>query len=234
MMGHGVMLITPQAAMRVSLLDKIVLFPPCGVGIKIDISLSVDYDPVERSNWPIQLHWNKLITLAAAWSGLNPAIPSNWTNDDSVLSAAKKGLDYWFNNDYTPADCIGLGGQSGSGCPCGTRGLWNTNWFDQVILIPQLCTTTCLLLEDQLSESEMQGCVRIGSRAYDRSNGTTNGVVALTGANVSQRLVFAPEIATHRRDSSSMSCKTPSRWLFTPTTAALYTMLLTGLSAASS
>ena len=140
---------------------------------------------VERANWPIQLHWDRLITLAAAYSGLNPAIPTNWTNDADLLSATQKGIDYWFSNDYTSSDCIGNGGNASGSCPCGTPGLWNTNWFDQVILIPQLLGTTCLLIQDKLTDTERDGCVRIVSRAYDRSNGTIDGVGLLTGANVS-------------------------------------------------
>jgi hypothetical protein len=26
------------------------------------------------------------------------------------MGAISKGLDYWFSNDYTPADCMGNGG----------------------------------------------------------------------------------------------------------------------------
>ncbi|ORX36761.1 chondroitin AC/alginate lyase [Kockovaella imperatae] len=136
----------------------------------------------QRANWPIQLHWDRLITLAAAWTGLNPAIPSNWTHDTALLSATQKGMDWWFENDYNSTDCIGAGG-SGS-CPCGTPGLWNTNWFDQVILIPQLMSTTCLLMQDQLTDFELDGCIRIVSRPYDRSNGSIAGVGVLTGANL--------------------------------------------------
>lgn len=49
--------------------------------------------------------------MAAAWSGLNPAIPSTLMNDPTILSGALKGLDWWFEHDYTSDDCIGLGGK---------------------------------------------------------------------------------------------------------------------------
>lgn len=66
----------------------------------------------ERANWPIQEHWNRLITLGAAWSGVNPAVSSTWAKDPKLLAAVQKGLDYWFSNDYTPADCMGDGGNA--------------------------------------------------------------------------------------------------------------------------
>lgn len=66
----------------------------------------------ERANWPIQEHWNRLITFGAAWSGVNPAVSSTWAKDPKLLTAVQKGLDYWFSNDYTPADCMGDGGNA--------------------------------------------------------------------------------------------------------------------------
>lgn len=66
----------------------------------------------ERANWPIQEHWNRLITFGAAWSGVNPVVSSSWAKDPKLLAAVQKGLDYWFSNDYTPADCMGDGGDA--------------------------------------------------------------------------------------------------------------------------
>jgi hypothetical protein len=43
------------------------------------------------------------------------------------------GLDHWFSRDYTQDACLDQGGLTNSTCPCGTPGLWNTNWFAQVI-----------------------------------------------------------------------------------------------------
>jgi len=64
----------------------------------------------ERANWPIQEHWNRVITFAAAWSGANPSIDAKWKGSEDLMSAISKGLDYWFDNDYEPADCMGNGG----------------------------------------------------------------------------------------------------------------------------
>ncbi|OAQ70801.1 polysaccharide lyase family 8 protein [Pochonia chlamydosporia 170] len=138
----------------------------------------------QRANWPIQVHWNRLITFAAAWSGANPAVPQNWTKSDDLMKAISKGLDYWFSNDYTPADCMGNGGISTGGCPCGTPGLWNQNWYGQAILIPQLCSTTCLLLKDaNLTKDQSAGCERIPRRSYDLRDGVYGTGGRMTGAN---------------------------------------------------
>ncbi|TQV94131.1 polysaccharide lyase family 8 protein [Cordyceps javanica] len=79
-----------------------------------------------RANWPIQDHWNRIITLAAAWSGTSLIADQKWTNDTKAWEAISNGLDYWFKNDYKPAACMGNGGNAALGCPCGTPGLWNT------------------------------------------------------------------------------------------------------------
>lgn len=61
---------------------------------------------IERANWPIQEHWIRVITMASAWSGLNPW-SSDYTDNPDVLAAALKGMDWWFANDYTNPACIG-------------------------------------------------------------------------------------------------------------------------------
>lgn len=145
----------------------------------------------QRANWPIQEHWNRIITLASAWSGVNPTVPQKWAHDDNLYKAISKGLDYWFDNDYSPDDCIGYGGSDKHNCPCGTPGLWNSNWYDQSILIPQLCSISCLILKDApLSESQRAGCQRIPKRAYDLRDGTYGTGGKLTAANVCIRFTL--------------------------------------------
>lgn len=60
------------------------------------------------------------------------------------------------------------------------------NWYGQAILIPQLCSTTCLLAKDgDLTEEQRAGCERIPLRSYvlrDERYGTGG---YMTGANVS-------------------------------------------------
>lgn len=58
-----------------------------------------------------------------------------WNQDQSdveLISRISQALDYWFDNDFHEDDCINAGGVEGLNCPCGTPGLWNTNWYDQV------------------------------------------------------------------------------------------------------
>ncbi|KAG9240474.1 polysaccharide lyase family 8 protein [Calycina marina] len=138
----------------------------------------------ERANWPIQQHWNRIITFASAWTGLNSAVSSNWTQDEDLYSAISKGIDYWFENDFTESDCMGEGGEDDYNCPCGTPGLWNQNWYDQAILIPQLCSLTCLLIKDaNLTDTQLAGCERIPLRAYDLTDMSYGNGGYLTGSN---------------------------------------------------
>ncbi|OAA38183.1 polysaccharide lyase family 8 protein [Beauveria brongniartii RCEF 3172] len=121
----------------------------------------------QRANWPIQEHWNRIITLAAAWSGASLVADPKWSNSTEAWEAISNGLDYWFKNDYKPAACLGDGGNAARGCPCGTPGLWNT-----------LSSTACLLARDgHLSQEQHQGCIRLTERTY----GT---IGTLTAANI--------------------------------------------------
>ncbi|KAJ4144516.1 hypothetical protein LMH87_003397 [Akanthomyces muscarius] len=141
--------------------------------------------PARRANWPIQDHWNRIITLAAAWGGNSLIADQKWTNSTKAWDAISMGLDYWFKTDYKPAACIGDGGNATLGCPCGTPGLWNTNWYDQAILIPQLSSTACLLARDgNLSEEQQEGCIRLTRRTYDNIDLSYGTGGNLTAANI--------------------------------------------------
>lgn len=71
--------------------------------------------------------------MAAAYHGGIPiADGDEYVNDPTVLDALKRAMDYWFAHDYTNDACLDQGGLSQ--CPCGTSGLWNTNWFSNVSL----------------------------------------------------------------------------------------------------
>ena len=67
--------------------------------------------------------------MAAAWhGGLTGA--DQFTKDPTLLTAIQSAMDWWFENDYTDQACLDSGGTVS--CPCGTPGLWNTNWFSNV------------------------------------------------------------------------------------------------------
>ena len=69
------------------------------------------------------------VTMAAAWHG-GVESADQYAKSVTVLDAISRAMDYWFANDFTDAACLASGG--GGGCPCGTPGLWNTNWFSNV------------------------------------------------------------------------------------------------------
>ncbi|KAJ7788237.1 polysaccharide lyase family 8 protein [Mycena olivaceomarginata] len=133
------------------------------------------------SSWPAQQHWVRLNTFASAWHGgfKNAA---NWTGDPSLRTSISAALKFWFDNDFTTPACIDSGGLAT--CPCGTPGLWNTNWFSNIILIPTWVGQVCLSLGNSLTSSELAGCTRITGRAYNTLKTGINGVSTITGANL--------------------------------------------------
>ena len=73
--------------------------------------------------------------MASAYHGGIPIPDGNkYAKDPSVLGALKRAMDYWFANDFTNDACLDYGGKSQ--CPCGTPGLWNTNWYSNVSPVP--------------------------------------------------------------------------------------------------
>ncbi|KAJ7149832.1 polysaccharide lyase family 8 protein [Mycena crocata] len=136
-----------------------------------------------RSSWPAQQHWIRINTFASAWHGgfRNAA---NWTGDPSLRASISAAMAFWFNNDFTTPACLDSGGVVGGACPCGTPGLWNQNWFSNVILIPGWVGQVCLSLGSSLSASELAGCKRITGRAFNTLQTGINGVAAITGANL--------------------------------------------------
>ncbi|KAJ7051996.1 polysaccharide lyase family 8 protein [Mycena amicta] len=139
------------------------------------------------SSWPAQAHWSRLNTFASAWhGGFKNAL--NWTGDATLRSSAASAMAFWFNNDFTTPACIDSGGTTA--CPCGTPGLWNTNWFENVILIPTWVGQVCLSLNTPptgstgLSASELTGCTRMTLRTLNTLQTGIVGVSAITGANL--------------------------------------------------
>ncbi|CAO3646882.1 unnamed protein product [Cunninghamella blakesleeana] len=86
--------------------------------------------------------------------------------DKKLLEKVMKGLDFWFDNDYTNEDCTMSGGKSYKNCPCGTPGLWNMKWDSQVITIPRLIGNICLLVHKHLSHQQKESCIKFTSRSY--------------------------------------------------------------------
>lgn len=97
--------------------------------------------------------------------------------DTALLSQTKLALNYWFDNDFIPSDCIMFGGIAKKNCPCGTPGFWCKNWFNQAIRVPSLIGDTCLLLRSQLTTSQKASCTKIQARSFQKIGG-------MTGANL--------------------------------------------------
>lgn len=55
--------------------------------------------------------------------------------DRALFNQINLALNWWFDRDFTENDCVNGGGREYLNCPCGTPGLWNTNWYGQVSIL---------------------------------------------------------------------------------------------------
>ncbi|KAG1749613.1 polysaccharide lyase family 8 protein [Suillus paluster] len=141
----------------------------------IDYATGCDGRP---ANWPAANHWVRISTMAAAWHGGLQGY-DQYVNSSTLFTAIGSAMDYWFNNDFTNIGCLVEGGTDS--CPCGTPGYWNTNWYDNVILIPGLVSESCLLLNDTLTQTQLSNCSHISLRAYGAFD---HGYSFEAGANI--------------------------------------------------
>ncbi|KAF9648628.1 polysaccharide lyase family 8 protein [Thelephora ganbajun] len=146
---------------------------------EVDLTTGCD---ARRANWPAQRHWSRILTMASAYHGGIP-IPDGdkYVKDPVVLDALGRAMDYWFAHDYTNDACLEYGGHSQ--CPCGTPGLWNTNWYSNIILIPGFVGKVCNLVHEELSTVQLENCNRMLARTYGTFDRFVGGVGYLTGAN---------------------------------------------------
>ncbi|TCD71497.1 hypothetical protein EIP91_008878 [Steccherinum ochraceum] len=134
----------------------------------------------QSANWPASFHWVRIENMAAAWhGGFDDA--GQLTNSKDLGSKISSAMDYWFSQDFTDPACL-VGGGSG-GCGCSTPGLWNPNWFANVILVPKLIAPSCLLFNSSLTPTQRGNCSKIANRAYGTFIGGIVGGAAVTGAN---------------------------------------------------
>ncbi|KAG2129781.1 polysaccharide lyase family 8 protein [Suillus clintonianus] len=131
-----------------------------------------------KASWPAADHWVRISTMTAAWHGGLQGY-DQYVNSSTLFTAIGSGMDYWFNNDFTNVGCLVEGGTDS--CPCGTPGYWNTNWYDNVILIPGLVAESCLLLNDTLTQTQLGNCSNISLRAYGAFD---HGYSFEAGANI--------------------------------------------------
>ncbi|KAG1474632.1 hypothetical protein G6F56_000243 [Rhizopus delemar] len=143
------------------------------------------------ANWPAVGHLAKTLTVSIGYI--------KDKQDQLLLSKSHLALNYWLDHDFTEPDCVDRGGKKGSNCPCGTPGLWNRNWFDQEIGVPRLIGSICLVMMEELSESQIEKCNIIMSRAYERA---TRKPTNLTGANLLDVASIGISMGLLNRDSA--------------------------------
>ncbi|KAJ7579689.1 polysaccharide lyase family 8 protein [Mycena floridula] len=167
----------------------------------------VDYTtgcPARRANWPATTHWSRILTMAAAYHGTVPGAES-YAQNPALLVTISKGMDWWFTRDFTNPSCIDSGGTAA--CPCDTAEthMFNTNWYSNIIGIPMIVAKTCLLVSDQLTDSQVSSCTKFASRTYSTLDHNTNGVGAMTGANLLDVASIGIDDALRRADSDRVA-----------------------------
>ncbi|KAH8102634.1 polysaccharide lyase family 8 protein [Cristinia sonorae] len=134
----------------------------------------------QSANWPASFHWVRIANMAAAWRGGFGDV-SDYVNDTNLRSLISRAMGYWFTHDFSNPSCLVSGGQHA--CSCSTPGLWNPNWFANVVLVPKLMASSCLLLNGSLTSEELAHCSSSTTRAYGTfSTGIVDGF-PVTGAN---------------------------------------------------
>ncbi|KAF8580669.1 polysaccharide lyase family 8 protein [Ramaria rubella] len=133
-----------------------------------------------RANWPAEDHWIRIVMLAAAWHGGFNGAEATYVQDSSLRAQIGLAMDWWFARDFTVDSCLDTGGRGT--CPCGTPGLWNTNWFSNVIGIPRLVGQACLLLNNTLTETQFANCTHMTARTFALFDRATKPTF-LVGAN---------------------------------------------------
>ncbi|KAI9485213.1 MAG: chondroitin AC/alginate lyase [Benjaminiella poitrasii] len=144
-------------------------------GVWPDINMTAGCD-ARRANWPAAAHLLRILLLASAYV--------SEPNDSDLFKKINLALNYWFENDFTEPDCLESGGKSGHNCPCGTPGLWNTNWFSQIIAVPKYVGDICLVLKGHLTSSQLASCETIQARSFNTIGGPTPPSKKYTGANL--------------------------------------------------
>ncbi len=117
----------------------------------------IDYASKSRSAWPLPSHLSRVNALARAFR----APKSPLCGDGEVLAAAKEGFDAWLGRDPQ-----------------------NPNWWWNEIGVPSSVLPIMLLLDDELSDEQRAGGLKILRRAK----------IGMTGQN----LVWVSEITAGR------------------------------------
>ncbi|KAF8705405.1 Polysaccharide lyase family 8, N terminal alpha-helical domain, partial [Rhizoctonia solani] len=130
-----------------------------------DVNYTTGCD-ARRANWPASIHWTRILAMSAAYYGAPGA--EEYAKSSELRGIISRAMEYWFANDFSTIGngaCLDGGGLAGDLCPCGTPGLWNTNWYSNVILVPRPAGAACLLLRDDLTSTELGNCTQMTARS---------------------------------------------------------------------
>ncbi|KAG8950415.1 hypothetical protein FRC04_007430 [Tulasnella sp. 424] len=165
-----------------------------------DVNYTAGCD-AQRANWPAQTHWLHSLPLAAAYVDAIPHSvnltenpPYDFVGNQTVADVLNRAMNWWYQNDFTNDDCIDLGGAQNGTCGCSTPGLWNQNWFSNVILIPRQAIQTSLLLNEFITPEQRAAAVHLVERGATTFGRWVYGLGYITGANtldISSNLVNA-------------------------------------------
>ncbi|KAL0579357.1 hypothetical protein V5O48_002633 [Marasmius crinis-equi] len=134
----------------------------------------------QRANWPAQVHWARLVSMASAWHGGVPNA-DEYVQNATLASIISTSMNWWFDRDFQNPACLTEGGTSTCPCDNNDQTLWNTNWYSNVIGTPLLVAPTCLLMDEALTTTQRSNCTRMTARSY----GTFQGNFSfLAGANI--------------------------------------------------
>ncbi len=98
----------------------------------------IDYTDKTRGSWPVNEHLVRLNDLAILYT--RPG--TKYTGDRAVRDKIVLGLNYWFKNDFI--------------CP---------NWWYPEIGVPKVLGPTMLLMEDELTPTQIDAGIRILNRS---------------------------------------------------------------------
>ncbi|GAB1520800.1 hypothetical protein RhiTH_003888 [Rhizoctonia solani] len=135
-------------------------------GTWADVDYTTGCD-ARRANWPASVHWTRILAMAGAYYG-TPGV-TEYAKSPELWGVISRAMDYWFANDFGTIGngaCMDGGGLVDDLCPCGTPGLWNTNWYSNVILVPRTAGSACMLLRDELTPTQLGNCTHMTARSY--------------------------------------------------------------------
>ncbi len=121
----------------------------------------IDYKAKDRGSWPSTLHITRMYSLAKVYKS-----PGNkWENSGKISKMLHSGMAWWYAN--MPV------------CP---------NWWHNDIGVPKKLTTTLLMIREELSPEEIDGCLKVLERS--KFGRTGQNKVWLAGNNLMKGLLI--------------------------------------------